>query len=97
MDSQNRLVVEKLADELRAQGLRVSTAVKDGPPQEVLLQEARKLAADCIFIEPHGFQPALSLDRSLERAAVALILGAPCSVEVVRPKRLSGGSPTPAA
>jgi hypothetical protein len=91
MDSQITLAVEQSADELRAVGLRVSTAFRDGQPQDVLLQEARELAADCIFIEPHGLQPALNGGferRSLGRAAVALILGAHCSVEVVRPKGL---------
>ena len=49
----------------------------------------RGWAADCIFIDPHGLQPALNggLDRrSLGRAAIALISGAHCSIEVVRPK-----------
>jgi nucleotide-binding universal stress UspA family protein len=100
MDSQITLAVEQSADELRAVGLRVSTAFRDGQPQDVLLQEARELAADCIFIEPHGFQPALNagLDRrSLGRAAVALILGAHCSIEVVRPKSLIDHYLKPAA
>ena len=100
MDSQITLALEQSADELRAAGLRVSTKLKDGLPQDMLLQEARELAADCIFIEPHGFQPALNGgpdQRSLGRTAVALILGAHCSIEVVRPKRMFDQYLKPAA
>ena len=92
--------LEHSAEQLRAVGLRVSTVIRDGQPQDVLLHEARELAADCIFIDQHGFQPALNGGferRCLGRAAVALILGAHCSVEVVRPKSLIDQSSKPAA
>jgi nucleotide-binding universal stress UspA family protein len=91
MDSQITLALEQSAEELRAAGLRVSTAIREGQPQDVLLQEARELSADCIFIDSHGLKPSLAdgFDRrGLSKAAVALVLGAHCSVEVVRPKYL---------
>jgi len=53
------------------------------------LQEARELSADCIFINSHGLRRALGDDfdrRGISKAAVAIVLGAHCSVEVVRPK-----------
>jgi nucleotide-binding universal stress UspA family protein len=91
MDSQITLALEQSAEELRAVGLRVSTAIREGQPQDLLLQEARELSADCIFIDSQGLKPALGdgFDRrGLGKAAVALVLGAHCSVEVVRPKYL---------
>jgi len=89
MDSQITLTLEQSAEELRAIGLRVSTAVKEGQPQDVLLQEARELSADCIFIDSQGLKIAPgdgSDQRGVSKAAVAIALGAHCSVEVVRPK-----------
>jgi nucleotide-binding universal stress UspA family protein len=100
MDSQITLALEQSAEELRAVGLRVSTAIREGQPQDVLLREARELSADCIFIDSRGLQPALGngVDRGgLSKAAVALVLGAHCSVEVVRPKNLIDQYLKPAA
>lgn len=100
MDSQITLTLEQSAEELRAIGLRVSTAVKEGQPQDVLLREARELSADCIFIDSQGLKPSLGDgfdQRGLGKAAVALILGAHCSVEVVRPKNLIDQYLKPAA
>ena len=100
IDSQITTALEQSAEELRAVGLRVSTAIRDGQAQDVLLQEARELSADCIFIDSHGLKPALGdgLDRrGISKAAVALVLGAHCSVEVVRPKYLIDQYLKPAA
>lgn len=81
------LVVEQMAESLRAVGLKVSTAIRNGEAQDVLLQEARSFSADCVFIDSHGHAPADGLDRSgLSKVAQAVILGAHCSVEVVRSK-----------
>jgi hypothetical protein len=72
----------------------------DGRAIRLLLQEARELSADCIFIDSHGVNPAV-VDRfdgrGLSKAAVALVLGAHCSVEVVRPKYLIDQYLKPAA
>jgi nucleotide-binding universal stress UspA family protein len=89
MDSQITWTLEQSAEELGAIGLKVSTAVKEGQPQDVLLQEARELSADCIFIDSQGLKTALGDgfdQRGISKAAVAIVLGAHCSVEVVRPK-----------
>jgi nucleotide-binding universal stress UspA family protein len=99
-DSQITLALEQSAEQLRAVGLRVSTAIREGKPQDVLLREARELSADCIFIDSRGLKPALGdgFDRGgLSKAAVALVLGAHCSVEVVRPKYLINQYSKPAA
>jgi len=85
--------LEKQADRLRAAGLEVSIGIKYGPPEDVLLQEARDLSADCIFIESHGFGRRRSDGsdrRGLGKAVEAILLGAHCSVEIVRSTNLTG-------
>lgn len=99
-DSETTLMLEQAAQELRVKGLTVSTAIRDGKPEDVLLQEAREFAADCIFIDSHGLSHELGAgaDRhGLGKVAEALALGAHCSVEVVRAKNFSDQSMKPAA
>lgn len=99
-DSETTLMLEQAAQELRAKGLTVSTAIRDGKPEDVLLQQALEFAADCIFIDSHGLSHALDAgaDRhGLGKVAEALALGAHCSVEVVRAKNFSDQSLKPAA
>jgi nucleotide-binding universal stress UspA family protein len=91
-DSETTLVLAQSAEELRATGLRVSTAIVDGQAQDALLQEAREFSADCIFIDSHGLSHELGngVNRpGLGKVAEALILGAHCSVEIVRAKNLT--------
>lgn len=100
MDSQMMLALKQSAEELQARGLRVSTSFREGQPQEVLLEEARDLSADCIFIYADGLKPALnngSDRRGLSKPTVALVLGAHCSVEVVRPNYFTESYLKPAA
>ena len=81
--------LERQADRLRATGLEVSIGIKYGQPQDVLLRNARDLSADCIFIDSHGLghrQSDGSDTRGLGKAAEAILLGAHCSVEIVRSK-----------
>ena len=99
-DSAAALELNGLANKLRAIGLEVSTTVRVGQPQDVLFQEARELSADCIFIDSHGLDQgrAVGLDHcGLGKIAEALVLGASCSVEVVRPKKLTDQYLKPAA
>jgi nucleotide-binding universal stress UspA family protein len=91
--SETGLALERQADSLRAAGLEVSIGIKYGPPEDVLLQEARDLSADCIFIESHGFGRRRSDGsdrRGLGKAVEAILLGAHCSVEIVRSRNLTG-------
>lgn len=94
------LMLERLAGKLRAKGLEVSSAIKHGQPEEVFMREARELSADCIFLDSHGSDHGQDdgfYGRSLGRVAAALVLGAHCSVEVVRPKNLTDQYLKPAA
>ena len=93
------VVLQRIADELRAKGLAVDTAIRSGKPEEILLREARELAADCIFIESRTFSGASHEGRKtgLSRVAEAVALGAQCSVEIVRMKNFADGYMKPAA
>lgn len=90
-DAEAAAMLDQASQELRAKGLTVSVAFRDGNAQDVLLQEAREFAADCIFIDYRGLSHELDgYDRrGLGKAAEALALGAHCSIEVVREKNLS--------
>jgi len=99
-DAEITVRLDAAAKTLRAKGLTVSIAIRDGKPQDVLLHEARKLAADCVFIDSGGLSH--ELDRSYDRqglgkVAEALALGAHCSVEIVRAQNFGGPYLKPAA
>ena len=99
-DAETTVMLDAAAQTLRAKGLTVSIAIRDGKPQDVLLHEAREFAADCIFIDSRGLSHELDegYDRpGLGKAAAALVLGAHCSVEVVRAKNFGGPYLKPAA
>jgi nucleotide-binding universal stress UspA family protein len=70
-------------EELRAIGLRVSIAIEKGDPRRVLVEEARKWEADCIFVGTRRFSSAFERFR-LGNVSTALVTKARCSVEVVR-------------
>lgn len=99
-DSETMAMLDRAAQELRSKSLKVSIAIREGKPHDVLLQEAREFAPDCLFIDSH----LGSLDtyertegRTLGKAAEALVLGANCSVEVVRTNIFNGPFAKPAA
>lgn len=97
--SETGLALERHADRLRATGLEVSIGVKYGQPEDVLLREACDLSADCIFIDSHGLgrQSHGSDSRGLGKAVEAILLGAHCSVEIVRSKNVAEQYSKPAA
>jgi nucleotide-binding universal stress UspA family protein len=98
-DSETTVMLDQAAQTLRAKGLTVSIAVKEGKPQDLLLHEAREFAADCIFIDSRlSHQLNEGNDRAnLGKAAAGLVLGAHCSVEVVRAENSGGPYLEPAA
>jgi nucleotide-binding universal stress UspA family protein len=78
------------ADKLHAAGLRTSHVMRAGKPGRVLLEEVEQWGADALFVgtrDIHGMQHVLH-----GSVASAVAAHAPCSVEVVRPRR----SPTTA-
>ncbi len=99
-EAETTAMLNQSAQTLRASGLEVSVAIRDGRPQDVLLREAREFAADCIFIDSRGLSRDLSegYDRpGLGKAAAEVVLGAHCSVEVVRATNFGGPYLKPAA
>jgi nucleotide-binding universal stress UspA family protein len=67
---------------LHASGIGVCEIVKEGDPKQVLVEEAERLRADCIFLGARGL-------RRLERfllgsVSTAVATRAHCSIEIVR-------------
>jgi len=74
-------------------GLSASVEVREGDPRRVLIEEAGRWAADSIFVGSHGLG-SFGESTGLGGVASALVTGATCSVEVVRPddpRRRVGG------
>ena len=74
-----------VAETLRAAGLTAETAVRDGDPRSVIVDEAEEWDADLIVVGSHGYT---GLKRWLLGSVAQSVVGhAPCSVEVVRRKQ----------
>ncbi|HEX8844720.1 MAG TPA: universal stress protein [Pyrinomonadaceae bacterium] len=75
-----------VAERLRASGLSAETAVRDGDPRSVIVDEAQDWSADLVVIGTHGYT---GIKRwLLGSVAQAVVSHAPCSVEVVRQKQM---------
>jgi nucleotide-binding universal stress UspA family protein len=73
------------AERLRAGGLTAETAVRDGDPRSVIVDEAGGWGADLVVVGSHGYT---GLKRwLLGSVAQSVVSHAPCSVEVVRRKK----------
>lgn len=82
-----RVWVEKLAEialrKLNDAGLKTELLVEVGNPKQILIEEAEKWGADCIFVGSHSFSS--KLERFLIGSTSAAVAErAHCSVEVVR-------------
>jgi nucleotide-binding universal stress UspA family protein len=77
--------VEAMAAPLEAQGLTVSSLITEGDPKHVLLDEAERWGADCLFVGARGLSRVERFLLGSVSAAVAA--RAHCSVEVVRLER----------
>ena len=74
-----------VAETMRASGLTAETAVRDGDPRSVIVDEADEWGADLIVVGSHGYT---GLKRwLLGSVAQSVVSHAPCSVEVVRRKQ----------
>jgi nucleotide-binding universal stress UspA family protein len=80
---------DEIARTLNTTSLQTETAVRDGDPRTVILDEAKDWGADLIVLGSHGHS---GLERwLLGSVARSIVDHAPCSVEVVR--RRSDESP----
>lgn len=77
-----RHTVDQAADYLRRPGLEATPVVLDGDPKRVLVAEAERFGADCVFLGARGHS---RLERFLlGSVSSAVAARAHCSVEVVR-------------
>jgi nucleotide-binding universal stress UspA family protein len=83
--SQAERLTAEVAETVRASGLTVETAVRDGDPRSVIIDEATEWDADLIVVGSHGYTGIKRL--LLGSVAQSVVSHAPCSVEVVRQKR----------
>lgn len=79
-------IADQAALQLSAAGLVVSSAIREGDPKRVLVEEAEAWGADCIFVGSAGFSNRVErfLIGSVSSAVAAR---ARCSVEVVRERK----------
>lgn len=80
-------IADLSAEKLRAAGLVVTAIAREGDPKRVLLDEAEKWQADCIFVGARGLR---GIERFLLGSVSAGVAAqANCSVEVVRTPEVS--------
>ncbi|MCW5961375.1 MAG: universal stress protein [Pyrinomonadaceae bacterium] len=73
-------------EELRSRNLEANIAIREGNPKNILLEEANKIGADCIFVGAAKFDDTVSR-YLLGSVSSAVVTRADCSVEVVRSQR----------
>ena len=78
-------LTKEVAASLDANGLTVETAVREGAPADVIVEEAKQWPADLIVVGSHGHTGIKRL--LLGSVAQSVVNHAPCSVEVVRDPR----------
>lgn len=74
---------DEAAAELGASGLKVSSVIENGDPKSVLVAQAEKWGADCIFVGSTGHGGLISRFL-LGSVSAAVAARSHCSVEVVR-------------
>jgi len=83
-----RETIRKLAEgaffRLESAGCGVDLKVRNGNPKQVIVEEAERLGADCVFLGAHSYTS--KLERFLiGSTSSAVAARAHCSVEIVRP------------
>jgi nucleotide-binding universal stress UspA family protein len=68
---------------LEAAGLKTELSLSDDNPKRILVEEARKWNADCIFVGANSYPGELE-SYSIGSVAAAIAERSPCSVEVVK-------------
>jgi nucleotide-binding universal stress UspA family protein len=81
LESTNQLI-QRAAEQLARDGIRVETLVREGDPGSEIIQEAESWPADLIVVGSHGHQ---GLKRLLLGSVAHYVTNhAPCSIEIVR-------------
>lgn len=77
-----KTLVAKIADPLRSAGVNVTTAIKQGDPRSIIIDDAKAWGADLIVLGSRGRK---GLERFLlGSVSEAVLRHAHCSVEIVR-------------
>ncbi|HET9532867.1 MAG TPA: universal stress protein [Blastocatellia bacterium] len=80
-----RKMIDAATEKLRRKGLEVSSVIRDGEANRVLIREAEEWGADSIFVGARGLRRIERLFLGSVSSAVAA--RASCSVEIVRAKQ----------
>ena len=81
-----------VVETLKAAGLTVSTALREGDERRALIEEASSWGADCIFVGANAREARDDLNAH-DCLITSLVAGSPCSVEVARsPTRAAAGA-----
>jgi nucleotide-binding universal stress UspA family protein len=83
-------MTQSAAERLNTAGLKATSLIVQGEPKRVLLQSAQDWEADSIFLGATGLTGLRRL--LIGSVSSALTAHAPCTVEVVRPRRLAGNA-----
>ena len=78
------ILTRNYAEAIERSKLPVQTAVRDGNPEDGIVDEAKEWPADLIVMGSHGYTGLKRL--ILGSVALSVVSHAPCSVEVVRPR-----------
>lgn len=84
-------ILENSSQQLRQSKLKVLTEIRDGNPKRVLGEAAKEWGADSIFVGSVGFSNPFER-FVLGSVSASVAARAHCSVEVVRPRKTSGGN-----
>jgi nucleotide-binding universal stress UspA family protein len=87
VSDQFQQLVDDVAARLKARGISAEGVVKEGNAGKVIIEEAKEWDADLIVVGAHGLTGLETL--IMGNVARHVVDHAPCSVEVVRPKRKS--------
>jgi nucleotide-binding universal stress UspA family protein len=77
-------VTSSIIEKLKSSNIKAEKVIVEGSPKKVLIDEAQKWSADCIFVGAAGYSPRVAR-MLLGTASSAIVTRAHCSVEVVRP------------
>ena len=78
-------LVDGIAERLKSSGISAEGVVREGKPGKTIVKEAEEWSADLIVLGAHGLTGLESL--VMGNVARYVVDHAPCSVEVVRPRK----------
>ena len=79
-------IAEKIQNTYNGNALKIDAEVVEGYPKEAIVEEAERWGADLIVLGSHGYGNLKRL--FLGSVAQSVVAHAPCSVEVVRQKKI---------